>query len=319
MIVAITGATGFIGRRLTQRLLARKDEVRVLSRQPDRIAALLPGAMPCYGDLGRPEMAALEHFVRDADLVYHCAAEVRDETLMMAVNAHGTGALARAAQGRIGAWVQLSSVGVYGARLSALVSESDPLNAITPYERSKAAGDGCVVAQAETGGFPCTILRPSTVIGEDMPADWLRQLARAIERGWFFFIGSPGVSANYISVEDVIEALLACGRQSAGRQPVRVFNLSNWATMEAVVGAIADVLDCSQPRLRLPERLVRATAALTEWTGRSPLTASRIDALTSRVRYSSDAIKNELGCRPHESLEDSVRAIVGAWKVEEPK
>jgi len=72
MIVAITGGTGFIGQKLVSRHLAQGHEVRVLSRRK----AVEPGAKLCSGDLSDTD--ALRAFVDAADILYHCAGEIRD-------------------------------------------------------------------------------------------------------------------------------------------------------------------------------------------------------------------------------------------------
>lgn len=318
MIVAVTGGTGFIGRRIAQRHLALGHEVRVLTRNAATVERLLPGARACVTDLRNPDVAALGRFVIGADILYHCAGEIGDVSAMRAVNVCGTESLARVAKGRIGTWVQLSSVGVYGRAHSGVVTEALAPSPQNAYERSKADADAVVMEFAEQGAFPCTLLRPSIVIGADMPARWLSHMIDMIARGFFFYIGKSGASANFVAVDNVVEALAACARRASDGVPARVFNLSDWMTIESFVEVLAAELGCRPPSLRLPEWLVRGATSVAEWSGRTPLTSSRIDALTTRVRYPTERIESELDYRPRISLPDVAREIACAWKTGRP-
>jgi nucleoside-diphosphate-sugar epimerase len=294
-----------------RRLLAAGDTVRALSRRLSRNH--LVGCDWTEGDLtGDPEQ--LSKFARGAEVLYHCAAEVRDPKLMGAVNVDGTQNLIRAAGGHIGRWVDLSSVGVYGAFRAGAVTEDTPLRPQGVYETSKAAADDSVCEAAAKGRFALSILRPSNVYGPDMPNRSVFQMIDMIHRGWFFFIGPPGASANYVHVDNVVDSLVLCGTltEAAGR----VYNLSDWSTMEDFVGWISAHLGASTPRLRAPEGPMRLLARAGSLIPGFPLTPSRVDALTSRTRYPSARIERELGYRPLRSLQSGLSDVVGAWRAQ---
>jgi nucleoside-diphosphate-sugar epimerase len=292
MRVGITGATGFIGSALVRRHLELGDSVRCLSRRAQSPGTTIPDLEVVTGDLTRPDQR-LVRFAEDLDVLYHCAAEVGDQRKMYAVNVAGTMALLDAASGRIGRWVQLSSAGVYGRYRDGVVSESTPLTPCGLYETSKAAADALVMEAARTGRITSfAILRPTIVFGSGMRNRSIAQMIRVIERRLFFFIGRRGASANYVHVSNVVDALLLCGTSpcAAGR----TYNLSDWTTVEEFARAIADALGQPRPRLRLPERPVRAIVKTVGAAVPLPLTEGRIDALVSRARYPADRIRREL-------------------------
>lgn len=311
MEIAVTGATGFIARQLVRLHLVRGDRVRILTRQLQAAQSLGPVEVVLC-DLAHPEVDALARFCDGADVIYHCAAEVRDPARMHGVNVLGTRRLLDFAQGRCGRWVQLSSVGVYGPAREGIVDESCPVAPQNEYEATKAESDRLLQEAADRDAFNCTILRPSIVFGPEMPNRALYQLISMVARRLFFYIGAPGASANYIYVDNVIDALIACGTLPMAKG--RVYNLSDFRTMEQFIGAIATSLGIPAPRLRVPEPPVR-------WLARSlgrlpgfPLTASRVDALTSRARYSNSRIERELGYLHRVSMEDGLRRMVESWR-----
>jgi nucleoside-diphosphate-sugar epimerase len=313
-VVAITGATGFVGRRLANRHLDLGDSVRILTRN-DALQGVLPeGSIICRGNLnGDP--VALKKFVADADILYHCAAELRDPGRMQLVNVAGTRNLAEAAAGRVRHWVQLSSVAVYGRQPAGMVCEATPANEANTYATSltKLESERVVMGYAASGAFTCTILRPCKIYGKDMPDAALRNLAGYIRRGLFFFVGKPGAAANYVHVDNVVDALLLCATHEAA--PNRAFNVCDGFTMEELVAVLAHNMGCPVPRARVSEWLARVIAELgCRLSARFPLNEVRIAGLTNRTIYSTDAIRQQLGYRTRVSLEDGVAELVRAMQ-----
>lgn len=300
LVVAITGGTGFIGRRLADLHVQRGDAVRVLSRQalPRDMAAM--GVAGYIGELPGTIPAG---FARHVDVLYHCAAELNDASRCWSVNADGPRGLLQAAAG-VGRWVQLSSVGVYGPKQVGVVTEDSPALPHNPYERSKAEADRRLIEQAGAGGFDYAILRPSNVFGPGMPNRSLHQLAEVIRRGFFCFMGQPGASANYVFVDNVVDALFLCATHP--RASRRVFNLSDWRTMEDFVAAIATILQVRAPQLRLPVAPLRWLASVAQYLPGRLLTPGRVAALTGRATYPVDRIVAALGYRHEVTMEEGL-------------
>ena len=308
VIVAVTGGSGFIGRRLVAEHLARGDRVRVLTRR-ERVEGCAAAAL-YRGDLGDPgnEAASLEAFVDGADVLYHCAGEIRDPVRMQAVHVQGSARLLRCARGRVGRWVQLSSVGAYGPRRSGEITEATPSQPAGSYETTKVESDRLV----QDSGLAYSILRPAIVFGAGMTNRSLYQMIAMIDRGLFCFVGPEGASANYVHVDNVVQALTLCAVRPEA--PGRVYNLSDHCSMERFVALIAGALGKSEPRLRLPEAFMRACAGVLGRLPGFPLTPARIDALTNRCSYPITRICRELGYSHRVSMQQGMEELVGAWK-----
>ena len=310
MIVAITGGTGFIGRHLIARHCERGDQVRYLTRTQPSVE--IPGAMAIVGNLTSP-VDGLRRFASGADVLYHCAAELRDETEMQSTNVSGTENLFAATGGQIGRWVQLSSTGVYGRKMSGDIDEHTTCNPANPYEISKAASDRILQDAALQQNLPHVVLRPSNVYGTDMPNQSLFQLIKMIDRGLFFFIGKPGAVANYVHVENVVDALLLC---ATARLPAngRTYVVSDHRPLEDFVRTIAGALAKPPPRFRMPEPLIRAVSKIAGGIPGFPLTLSRVEALTGRAIYRTDRIHTELGYENRISMEAGIGELASFWK-----
>lgn len=178
-VIALTGATGFIGQRLLRLLPARGYRLRVLLRRPGEIPA--EAASAAIGDLSAPHN--LSEALRGVDVVVHSAGLAhamsgRPEDDFRAINTEGTLALARAAE-RVGVrrFVFLSSIRAQSGPVAEEVLTEDRAPAPTDaYGRSKLA--------AEEGLRQLSIdwvaLRPVLVYGEGVKGNMaaLLRLAR---------------------------------------------------------------------------------------------------------------------------------------------
>lgn len=309
-IVAVTGGTGFIGERLVRRLVSDGYSVRVLTRQPSRHTVTSVGVELFQGDLaGDPHVLA--KFLDKVDILYHCAAEINLNEKMIVANVEGTRNLARAAQGNIRHWVQLSTVDVYGTHTDGIITEETPIAPVNIYEASKAESDAAVIEAAGKYCFTYSILRPSKVYGLGMRNQVLFQLFRLVDRGLFFYIGKSGASANYIHVNDVVEGLIRCGDISAAKN--RVYNLSDYRPLEEFVAIISDALQKPHSYWRIPEVLARVAARITAFIPGNPLTEQRVNAMVKRARYSTLRIETELNYRVGVPMETGLHQLVSNW------
>ncbi len=317
MFVAVTGGTGFIGRELVARLAARGDRVRVLTRQTTQAFDGLAAVEICNCDLVTASVAELSTLLEGVEVIYHCAGQLKSGAAMRDLHVDGTRKLVEAASTRVAHWVQLSSVGVYGPQSDGLVTEETSLNPSGEYEKTKAESDQIVLDAASRGAFTCSILRPSNVFGSKMTNQSLFSMIEMVDRGLFFFVGEEGSSANYIHVDNVVEALIRCGTDD--RAKGKIYNLSDHCTLEYFVGAISDALGRSRTRLRLPRSMVDLVENLVGWIPGFPLTQPRIRALVGCSQYRISRIENDLAYRHVISMNDAVMELVEGYRQKNTK
>jgi nucleoside-diphosphate-sugar epimerase len=174
--IAVTGATGFLGRYLALGLLARGARVIGVVRSPERAQALAErGVELRRADLGEPER--LTAAFRGADAVVSNAAllSLRQQRWedYVRVNVEGTvNVFEAAAAAGVRRIVQISSVGVYRGRRQGVVREDHVQygpehrpRRITAYPISKALSEQAALRLARTHGLELTILRPGGIYG----------------------------------------------------------------------------------------------------------------------------------------------------------
>ncbi len=176
--IVITGAAGFLGRKLSQALLARQGPLPGFDRPLTEVvgADLVPPPAledtrfhPAACDIG--DAGAVRELVADADLVFHLAAIVSadaeaDFDRGMRVNLDGTRHLLEALRhgGRRPRLVFASSVAVYGGDLPATITDTTHLTPQTSYGTQKAAGELLVNDYSRKGFLDGRSLRLPTIV-----------------------------------------------------------------------------------------------------------------------------------------------------------
>lgn len=315
-MICLTGGAGFIGQGLVSRLELSGFDVRLLTR---RGKVCTDQKQYFVADLA-DKSVVLDAFLDGVSVVYNCAGEINNTTLMHAVHVDGTRRLLEAVGRRINNtkkpihWVQLSSVGAYGSSIGLanqlrIVTETTECRPVGEYEVTKTLADELVMQLAATESlFSYTILRPSNVIGMCMPNQSLRSLVSIIKKRLFFYIGSRLTVATYVHVNDVVDALILCGTDSKARG--QVFNLSNDCALSEIVSAVANASGFKPSNLCIPEIPLRMLVKLLSLVVLTPLTQERIDALVRRTYYPSTKIKEMLGFMPKHAIPNAVLSLL---------
>lgn len=204
----VTGATGFVGRRLAERLVAMGAGVRLLVRRPEKLPPQLSAACEVIvGDLGDP--ASLDAAVAGVGVVFHCAANVRTWdrwSAYEAANIHGVenliGAVVRCNPG-LHRFIHLSSVDVYGFPV-APADETAVLDKVDfPYGESKRQGELCLRRIAQQHGIPYTILRPTNIVGPRSP--FVERIGNELMSGLMLTVDGGNVHAGLLHVDNLID------------------------------------------------------------------------------------------------------------------
>jgi UDP-glucose 4-epimerase len=211
MRVVLTGASGFLGRAVLDRLLERGDSVLALGRDPERLQRELPqGVEVAAFDLAAPQAPA---GLRSGDVVIHCAALLgnaeADRETYLRCNTESVRVLAEAARAAGAALFQfISSVSACGP----IGSEKQPLRENSPFRPASLYGESKALAEQELAhieGLHVQILRPPVIYGHGANSHSSAAKIFRLMRGPVFFRrGSGQHFFNVMARENLVDAML---------------------------------------------------------------------------------------------------------------
>lgn len=297
MAILVTGATGFVGTHLVNRIIKDKiDSVYVLTRDHSKIPEVWNKQLSVLtSDLSRCPL----ELPSDVRIVFHCGGEVRDRAKFQDTNVNGTFNVVRACIKASCKLIYLSSVGVMGARKPGLVYETDKCFPEGMYERSKYDAEEIIKNAVISDGLRSFLLRPSIVYGPGIHKgrDSFLSLARAIRNGNFCTFGETSSFYNIVYVGDVVEALIhlsAFESKSSGE----VFILNDPIEWRIFAQRAASILGVKQSNLSLPSSLGYILAYICDAVGlfgiKVPFSTNRYKALTCKTIFSSKKICNSI-------------------------
>ena len=215
--VLVTGASGFIGRKLCLSLAEMGYDVVALCRDVEHPYLIQHrNIYAVKGDI--LDVESLEKAMKNCFQVYHTAAMAkmwcRNEADFYDVNVTGTrNVLACAMKMGVERVVHTSTCGVWGPTLNLPVSENDPRAVGFPisYERTKYLAE-LEVKEFVKKGLEVVIVNPSRVYGDGPITDsnTVSKMVTGYIKGTWRFIPGDGKSiANYAFVDDVVDGHIA--------------------------------------------------------------------------------------------------------------
>lgn len=303
----VTGATGRLGGRLVQHLLARGQRVRVLCRRPPADGPLRhPRVEVVLGDLG--DAAAVDAAVAGVTVVYHAGAAMRGA---WPEHARGTVTGTRhviesTLRHRVARLVHVSSLSVldWGGLDGAQVTEQAPLEPRPAerghYTRAKLLAEQQVLAAIRQDALPAVIVRPGILVGPDGPG--LDALNAVVVGRRLLVLGDADGAPPLVDVDEAAELIVEAGRTHAPAAGTVLHVVGDQsATARTLAARIA------RPRgfvvRRIPGAVLRAGAAaaavLARVLGReAPITPYRLRAADARLTFDCTRTRTALGRTP---------------------
>ncbi len=302
----VTGAAGFIGSAVVDRLLAAGDEVIGVDNLSTGRMQFLEGARvsqrftfaerdvldpDALRDLLSPEVATVFHLAANADVRFGIDHPRRDLEQNTIATWNVLEAMRKAGARR----VAFSSTGsVYGEAPVVPTPEDCPFPVQTSlYGASKLAAEGLIQAYAEAFGIQATIFRFVSIVGERYQhghvLDFTAQLLR--DPGRLRVLGDGRQRKSYLYIGDCLDAMLvALGAKSPGK--VEIYNLGTdeFVAVDDSIAVICDELKVNPRR--------EYTGGDRGWIGDNPMIFLRCD----RIRA--------LGWRPRLTIREGVRLTV---------
>lgn len=305
--VLVTGATGFIGRSLMQRLLEKQLRVHTLSRELPQLGPDQAGCVPFKGDIADTKLLA--QACREVDTVFHLAgyAHVNQHDVgeLQRVNVEGTRALLNAAvNAGVRRIVFFSSI-LADARLN-------PEGGA--YGQSKLEAENLLLEAAKAGLIEVCCLRPANVYGLGMRGNLLTMI-RLVQRGLMPPLPVPSASLSLVGNRDLCEAALLAAQEPQANGQVYAVTDGKTYTMKGIEVSVRRALGRAPRSWHTPLPIFYMAFATLEILGKVLRLANApglrsYRALRSGSVVSSEKIQQELGYNPAGSLIDELPGII---------
>ncbi|MCP5143940.1 MAG: NAD-dependent epimerase/dehydratase family protein [Gammaproteobacteria bacterium] len=309
MRILVTGAAGFVGRRVCHQLAANGHEVVGMGRGP--APADIPLTAWLQVDLCDAS-ANLAACCRDSDAVIHLAARThskrqahaRDKAAYTAINVEGTRRLASAAvQAGVGRFIYMSSIKVNG---EGDVRAADghwhrysPADEPAPrdiYGRSKLAAEQLLANMQQAAGLNVICLRPPLVYGHGARGN-LARLAKLIDLGLPLPFAAIDNARSLIHVDSLARAVVACmAAEAVGFKVYTVADID--VSTPDLIETMARARGRRARLFPLPDAVLHAIDALAPGIG--------IARLTGTLLVDNSAAQRELQWQPDPDLESGL-------------
>ncbi len=318
----ITGATGFIGSHIAERLIKDGEEVTALVRKTGKVDFLKSiGTKLAYGDIN--DMGSVRNAMKGMDTVYHSAA-LADEWISYEeayrVNVEGTKNLLECArEAGIKRFVFISSLAVLGLRDHFGTKADAPCHKSgDSYIDTKIDAEQLVMKYYKEYGLPITIVRPGFVFG---PRDYklMPRISEKLRSKKVMLIGTGKTTINAVYIENLTDAIILAARSDkAVGQKYNVTNDSRM-TIEDFISMAADVWGLEKPKKYVPRFIASLSCNLLTGLFRlirsknpPPVTKTHIKFLAFNLDFDIMKTKEDLGYSPRISIKEGLERT-RAW------
>ncbi len=295
--IVVTGATGFIGRRLVNKLALKSCDLRLFSRKNQEgfetiicdfesdftIGDAFTGVNTVF------HLAGFAHDLRNAAKIEHLYRVVNvDATIRL---------LELAADHRVERFIFVSSVKAGGHSISGkAMTEEDCAGPGGVYGQTKREAELKVLEMGRQSGMHVSIVRPSLVYGPGVKGN-LALMRRFILKGWFPPLPETGNRRSMIHVDDLVRALLMVAEDKRSNGEVFIATDGIPHSSREIYEAMCNVLGKTVPRWSIPKFMFDIAAKF------HPRVRHKIEKLLGDECYSSEKLQS-LGFKAKHTLKD---------------
>jgi len=300
MTVLVTGASGFIGGRLTARLAESERSVLGVVRSKSE-GVVLDDNLPTESIESVDGTTRWTHLLRDVSSVVHCAAVAHGRPGdIREVNVAGTLNLAnQASEAGVQRFVFLSSIGVNGNVNISAFSETDSPRPDGLYAQSKLeAEQGLWEIQRRTG-MEIVILRPPLVYGRDAPGNF-GSLVRWVHKGVPLPLGAIHNKRSLVALDNLVDLIITCiDHPAAANQVFLAGDGQDVSTTELLRGV--------GRAMGKPARLIPVPAGMLTWGAGLLGKKAVAQRLLGSLRVDISKARNLLGWEPPLSVDEGLQ------------
>lgn len=319
--IAVTGATGFLGSHLTERLLNEGYTVRILARdnaEAKRFESRVEKTISA--DIG--DKRAVAELVNGVDVVIHLVSNFRTASgppdSYYKVNVQGTiNALEAAQSANVQRFIHCSTIGVHGHVESTPADEDSPYNPGDLYQETKMHAELACRTAMQNNDMEIVILRPCSMYG---PGDMrMLKMFKMLAKRVFFLVGPCRENFHAVYIDDVVEAFVRAINFPGLNGETIIIGGATYQSLESYINVAARAVGAPAPFLRFPYWLFYSAAVSCEgvcvpFRIEPPLHRRRVRFYRNNRAFCIDKARRLLHCEPRVNLEEGMRLTVACYR-----
>jgi nucleoside-diphosphate-sugar epimerase len=306
MKIFVTGATGFIGKRLSRRLVSQGHDVVCAGRRLFALGELLARVKPLYLDIENIDMIKNILSKEKPDVVFHCAALVRDNSLprLMKANRDGTRNVFEACFiENIKKIVYLSSIAVISGNPQTPFTDDFSFAATNNYGLSKIEAEKIAHLYRQKG-LKVSIIRPVMVYGENEP-HLLGAICRLIRWRMIPIIGDGKTKLQLVDIDNVVDVMMLALSNEKAYDGTYIVADKEILEVGEFIKYIAKCQGSKTP-FKIPESVKIILEKI-------PFLKKQILLLTKDRVHNIERIEKDLGYAPRVSVYDGLKRAVKSY------
>jgi len=319
--VAITGATGFLGSHLVERLLSDNFNVNILARDPKKAEKFTSRVNKVIiGDIADKHKAA--ELCKDADYVIHLVSNFRTASgppeSYQKINVEGTKAVIDAAiEAGVKRFIHCSTIGVHGSVKSTPANEQSPYAPGDLYQETKLEAQQYVESLINKSDMEIVIVRPCSMYG---PGDMrMLKMFKMLAKKTFLMIGPCMENFHAVYIDDIVDGFMLTLKKPGISGETFLIGGDRYLPLKDYVKVVADAVGAPMPWLKFPYWLFFNAAIVIEAICvplriEPPLHRRRVRFYKNNRAFDIQKAKNILGYSPKISLEEGMKRTVAWYK-----
>lgn len=298
-MILITGATGFLGREIVNKMNFHKIPFITLGQSAGN-------TMRCNLANEIPEIQEVELVIHAAGKAHSVPKTDEEKADFFKVNVQGTKNLLASLDTNqsLKKFVFISSVAVYGLTGGSEIDENTPLNANDAYGKSKIEAELIIQNWCKAKNIEYYILRLPLIAGANPPGN-LGAMIKALKKGFYFSIGQADVKKSMVLASDVAELIPKLNGTSG------IYNLTDGChpTFDELEKGLAKTLSVKNP-LKIPQTVATLIAKIGDILGnKSPINSQKLKKIQSTLTFSDLKARTELGWNPSRVLDNLEKTL----------
>jgi len=314
MNILVTGATGFTGTALTQRLVKGGHCVRIIVRNQNKVEPELANKLEVIQGSITDENI-VKGALEGIEAVIHTAAVYREpgltDNVYWDVHVKATENLLKySLKTGVKRFVHVSTGGVHGHIENPPANEDYRFAPGDIYQRTKLEGEIKAREFSRNTVLPVVIIRPSPIYG---PGDMrLLKLFKLAKMKYTLLPGKGEIFYHMVYIDDLIDAFILALEKDSAIGETFIIGGNETLSLNQLLDLISDTLNYTKSKVHLPTLPFKIAGIICEkicipFKIDPPIYPRRVDFFTKSRSFNIDKAKKILGYNPHMSLAEGIR------------